>query len=149
MLELTGYRPEHRELAAEVWHGPLLLATGPAGPLAAAPPEPDAEHGWCRVLTAPGRGVVVFDDIDPVHRCARLSVAALADAGQLLAAAVEVAARRLRLHRVHGVLADSDTDGAKAGYEAGFSPELTIPDHLWAGGRVRTGVVWGRCLDVG
>ncbi|MDT8912946.1 hypothetical protein [Amycolatopsis sp. PS_44_ISF1] len=147
MRELTGYRPEHRELAERVWHGPLLLSTGAAGPLAAAPPEPEAAHGWCRVLTSPGHGIVVFDDVDPVHRRARLSVAALTGAGELLAAAVGVAAGRLRLHRLDGLLAEHDTEGAKAAYENGFSPELTIPDHLWSGGRVGAGVVWGRCFD--
>ena len=148
MTELVGYRAEHAELCARVWRGALLLSvgaprTGAATVFAPEPPRPDGR----RILVAPGLGVAVLDEIEPVHRSARLSIATLADPAGLLGAAIAVARDRLHLHRLFGVLrSDAETE-AEVVAGQGFSAEVTIPNHLWVDGGLRAGTIWGRCLD--
>lgn len=154
MVELVGYRAEYAGLCAQVWRGGLLLSVGgprpcPAAAFAPAPPRPDERALWCRVLVAPGLGMVVLDDIDPVHRSARLSIATLAEPAGLLDAAITVAGDRLRLHRLSGVLREDDRDGAEIVAGHGFTAEVTIPRHLWLNGAPHAGTIWGRCADVG
>lgn len=145
-VRLVGYRDTHADLYRRVWQGALLLSSGEAGLFAPTPPQPDTRAGWCRVLVAPGSGVAVFDDVDYVHRSARLSVAVLEAPEALLREAVLLARGGLQLHRVYGVLPD-DPERAAAARAAGFVPEVTIPRLLWLGGEECAGSIWARCFE--
>ncbi|WP_232666635.1 hypothetical protein [Pseudonocardia sp. TRM90224] len=145
MPELRGYRTRDAGLLATAWQGPLLMATGGAGPFAPPPPEPDGH--WCRVLVVPDAGVAVLDRIDHVHRTARLSVATLdAPVVDLLAAALVVAGERLRLRQVIGVLPTGDEQQTAAA-ALGFVAEVTIPEHVWRDGNAVPATIWRAGLD--
>jgi hypothetical protein len=153
MPELIGYRGQHAAFCASVWQGELLLSGGSSSPIAPAVPRPDERNGWCRVLTAPGIGMAVLNDINYVHRSARLSIATRAavdapEAAEVLVAAVRIARDRLHLHRVYGVLPQSASAAAATAAAQGFRLELTVAHHLWLDDEPQSACFWGRCFGV-
>lgn len=96
--------------------------------------------------------MAVLDEIDYVHRRARLSVATSAavdepETAEVLAAAVSIARDRLHLHRVYGVLPQRAAAAAATAVAQGFCLELTVAHHLWLDDEPQSACFWGRCFD--
>lgn len=142
VIKLRGYRSRDVDLLAEVWRGDDLLSS------TSTPPWPVGLPTAGRstiLLVAPSHGVVYFDLVEYVHRRATLTVAAVHDEQRppLLAAAMDVAANRLNLHRVFGYLPVGRTNDERIVTSCGFRADLVIPEHGLANGLPVARTVWG------